>query len=203
MPVPAPRFSGRPLRAVLVCVLASGVLSSACGYRFAGRTTLPEGIRSVGFAAFANHTPETGREKELQWAFEREFHTRGGIRVSEAGRGIVSATLRLLESRPASRDRRSQALEHELVLELDVRLTERGSDKVLWQANGIRVTEYYSAVPQVLVTTSPEFLQGRLDAGDIAGFTDIQFSETQRRLARERLFAAAAREVVLRLGDDF
>ena len=188
---------------MLVCVLASGVLSSACGYRFAGRTTLPEGIRSIGFAAFANHTPETGREKELQWAFEREFRTRGGIRVSEAGRGVVSATLRLLESRPASRDRRSQALEHELVLELDVRLTERGSDKVLWQANGIRVTEYYSAVPQVLVTTSPEFLQGRLDAGDIAGFTDVQFSETQRRLARERLFAAAAREVALRLGDDF
>lgn len=195
--------SVRSLPILLAGVLACAALGSACGYRFAGRTTLPEGIRSIGFAAFANHTPETGREKELQWAFEREFRTRGGIRVSEAGRGVVSATLRLLESRPASRDRRSQALEHELVLELDVRLTERGSDKVLWQANGIRVTEYYSAVPQVLVTTSPEFLQGRLDAGDIAGFTDVQFSETQRRLARERLFAAAAREVALRLGDDF
>lgn len=195
--------SVRSLPILLAGVLACAALGSACGYRFAGRTTLPEGIRSVGFAAFANHTPETGREKELQWAFEREFRTRGGIRVNEAGRGVVSATLRLLESRPASRDRRSQAFEHELVLELDVRLTERGSDKVLWQANGIRVTEHYSAVPQVLVTTSPEFLQGRLDAGDIAGFTDVQFSETQRRLARERLFAAAAREVVLRLGDDF
>ena len=201
--MPASGLSVRSLPLLLAGVLACAALGSACGYRFAGRTTVPEGIRSVGFAAFANHTPETGREKELQWAFEREFRTRGGIRVSEAGRGVVSATLRLLESRPASRDRRSQALEHELVLELDVRLTERGSDKVLWQANGIRVTEYYSAVPQVLVTTSPEFLQGRLDAGDIAGFTDVQFSETQRRLARERLFAAAAREVALRLGDDF
>lgn len=195
--------SVRSLRPLLASMLACAALGSACGYRFAGRTTLPEGIRSVGFAAFANHTPETGREKELQWAFEREFRTRSGIRVSDVGRGIVSATLRRLESRPASRDRRSQALEHELVLELDVRLTERGSDRVLWQANGIRVTEYYSAVPQVLVTTSPEFLQGRVDAGDIAGFTDVQFSETQRRLARERLFAAAAREVALRLGDDF
>ena len=201
--MPTPGLSVRSLRPLLAGVLACAALGSACGYRFAGRTTLPEGIRNVGFSAFANHTPETGREKELQWAFEREFRTRGGIRVSEAGRGIVSATLRRLESRPASRDRRSQALEHELVLELDVRLTERGSDRVLWQANGIRVTEYYSAVPQVLVTTSPEFLQGRVDAGDIAGFTDVQFSETQRRLARERLFAAAAREVALRLGDDF
>lgn len=195
--------SVRSLRPLLAGLLACAALGSACGYRLAGRTTLPEGIRSVGFAAFANHTPETGREKELQWAFEREFRTRGGIRVSDVGRGIVSATLRRLESRPASRDRRSQALEHELVLELDVRLTERGSGRVLWQANGIRVIEYYSAVPQVLVTTSPEFLQGRVDAGDIAGFTDVQFSETQRRLARERLFAAAAREVALRLGDDF
>lgn len=201
--MPTPGLSVRSLRPLLAGVLACAALGGACGYRLAGRTTLPEGIRSVGFAAFANHTPETGREKELQWAFEREFRTRGGIRVSDVGRGTVSATLRRLESRPASRDRRSQALEHELVLELDVRLTERGSDRVLWQANGIRVTEYYSAVPQVLVTTSPEFLQGRVDAGDIAGFTDVQFSETQRRLARERLFAAAAREVALRLGDDF
>lgn len=201
--MPAPGLSVRSLRPLLAGVLACAALGSACGYRFAGRTTLPEGIRSVGFAAFANQTSQTGRERELQWAFEREFRTRGGIRVSDVGQGIVSATLRRLESRPASRDRRSQALEHELVLELDVRLTERGNDKVLWQANGIRVTEYYSAVPQVLVTTSPEFLQSQLNAGDIAGFTDVQFSETQRRLARERLFAAAAREVALRLGNDF
>jgi hypothetical protein len=65
------------------------------------------------------------------------------------------------------------------------------------------VTQDYSAIPQVVVTTSPEFLQGTLNPEDLPGLTDIQFSEAQRRLAIERLFATAAREVYFRLGDNF
>lgn len=187
----------------LYCVLACALLCSACGYQFAGKATLPQDIRSVSFAEFVNHTLETGREKELQWAIERELRNHGQIRVSDAGQGVLSATLTRLESRASSYDRRDQVLEYELVLELDVRLTERGSGKVLWEANGLRLNEYYSAIPQVLVTTSPEFLQDTLDPGDISGFTDVQFSETQHRRARARLFAAAAREVFVHLGDDF
>ncbi len=185
------------LTAVCVC------LWSACGYQFAGTAPLPQGIRSVSFAEFSNHTLETGVEKELQWAIEREFRTRRNIRVTDTGEGVVSVQLQRLDLRPFSFDRRDQVLEYELVLALDIQLTDRGSGKVLWQADGLRVTEYYSAIPQVLVTTSPEFLQGTLDPGDLPGLSDVQFSETQRRLATARLFAATAREVSFRLGDNF
>lgn len=185
------------LTAVCVC------LWSACGYHFAGTTPLPQGIRNVSFAEFSNHTLETGVEKELQWAIEREFRTQRNIRVTDTGEGVISAQLQRLELRPFSFDHRDQVLEYEMVLTLDIQLTDRGSGKVLWQADRLRVTEYYSAIPQVLVTTSPEFLQGTLDPADLPGLTDVQFSETQRRLATARLFTAAAREVSLRLGDNF
>ena len=186
---------------ILIAVCAC--LWSACGYHFSGVTSLPQGIQSVSFAEFSNHTLETGVEKELQWAIEREFRTHRNIRITDIGEGVVSVQLQRLDLRPFSFDRRAQVLEYEMVLALDIQLTARGSGKVLWQANDLRVTEYYSAIPQVLVTTSPEFLQGTLDPGDLPGLTDVQFSETQRRLTITRLFAAAAREVYFRLGDNF
>ena len=186
---------------ILIAVCAC--LWSACGYHFSGVTSLPQGIQSVSFAEFSNHTLETGVEKELQWAIEREFRTHRNIRITDIGEGVVSVQLQRLDLRPFSFDRRAQVLEYEMVLALDIQLTDRGSGKVLWQANDLRVTEYYSAIPQVLVTTSPEFLQGTLDPGDLPGLTDVQFSETQRRLTITRLFAAAAREVYFRLGDNF
>ena len=186
---------------ILIAVCAC--LWSACGYHFSGVTSLPQGIDSVSFAEFSNHTLETGVEKELQWAIEREFRTHRNIRITDIGEGVVSVQLQRLDLRPFSFDRRDQVLEYEMVLALDIQLTDRGSGKVLWQANDLQVTEYYSAIPQVLVTTSPEFLQGTLDPGDLPGLTDVQFSETQRRLTITRLFAAAAREVYFRLGDNF
>jgi PBP1b-binding outer membrane lipoprotein LpoB len=84
-----------------------------------------------------------------------------------------------------------------------MQLTDRDSGKVLWQAENIRVVEDSSSVPQVAVTTSPDFLQGTLDPQDLSGFTDIQFSETQRRISMERLVREAAQEAYFRLGENF
>jgi hypothetical protein len=157
----------------------------------------------VSFAECENETLEVGVEKGLQWALEREFRTRGGILVAEDGEGVVNVTLRRLDLRPLSFDQKDQVLEYEAALVFDVSLTHRDTGQTLWQANNLRVTEDYSAVPQVVVTTSPKFLQGTLNPEDLSGLTDIQFSETQRSLAVERLFAVAAREVYLRLGENF
>jgi hypothetical protein len=157
----------------------------------------------VSFAEFGNETLEAGAERELQWALEREFRNHGGVTVTDKGEGIVHATLRRLELRPLSFDRRDQVLEYEVTLACDVSLTHRDTGQVLWQVAGLQVSERYSAIPQVVVTTSPEFWQGTLNPEDLRGLTDVQFSETQRRLAVRRLFAAAAREVYFRLGEDF
>jgi outer membrane lipopolysaccharide assembly protein LptE/RlpB len=197
---------GVPISAVLPLaeiLLLSVLVFAGCGYQFSVGPTLPQGIKSVSFAEFQNETLEAGVEKELQWALEREFRSRGGIAVADRGEGIVSATLHRLDFRPLSFDRRDQVLEYEVALLFDVAITHRDTGQVLWQANNIRVAEDYSAVPQVIVTTSPKFFQGTLNPEDLAGLTDIQFSQTQRRLALERLFVEAAREVYFRLGEHF
>lgn len=186
-----------------ISLLLLGCLTPACGYHFSGIRTLPQGIQNVSFAEFSNDTPVVGIEKELQWALEREFRNHGGITVTEGGEGIINATLQRFDLRRLSSDRRDQVLEYQVILELDVSLTHRDTGQVVWQVNKLQVTEDYSAIPQAIVTSSPEFLQGPLNPEDLPGFTDIQFSETQRRLAVERLLAAAAREVYFRLGENF
>jgi len=178
-------------------------LALGCGYHFAGATNLPQGIQRVSFAEFENETLEVGVEKEFQWALEREFRNHSGITVADNGEGIVNVTLRRFDLRPLSFDSRDQVLEYELVLVFDINLTHRDTGQVLWQANDVQVVEDYSAVPQVVVTTSPKFLQGTLNPEDLRGLTDIQFSETQRRLATGRLFEIAAREIYFRLGENF
>ena len=174
-----------------------------CGYHFSGGGPLPQGVQKISLAAIDNETLEVGTEKQLQWALEQEFRKRGSVIVDEGGEGILNVTMRQIDLRPLSFDRRDQVLEYELVLLLDVQLTHRETGKLLWQANNMRVTTDYDAIPQVVVTTSPQFLEGNLNAEDLRGLTDIQFSDTQRRAAVDHLLAAAAREVYLRLSENF
>ncbi len=157
----------------------------------------------MSFAEVDNQTLEVGVEKELQWALEREFRNHSGIAVAENAEGIINVTLHRLDLRPLSFDSKDQVLEYELMLQFDIKLTHRDTGQTLWQTSNIQVVEDYGAIPQVVVTTSPKFLQGTLNPGDLPGLTDIQFSETQRRLATARLFETAAREVYFRLGENF
>ena len=185
------------------CLLPFAFFVFGCGYHFSGGGTLPQGVQKISLAEIDNQTLEVGTEKQLQWALEQEFRKRGDAIVDEGGEGVLNVTMRQIDLRPLSFDRRDQVLEYEIVLLLDVQLTHRETGKLLWQANNMRVTTDYDAIPQVVVTTSPQFLEGNLNAEDLRGFTDIQFSDTQRRAAVEHLFTAAAREVYLRLSENF
>lgn len=202
------KINARKMAKHFFVVLPLGLLPfllffTGCGYKFAGAPTLPQGVQSVSFAEFGNQTLEPGVAKELQWTFERQFRNYGGITIAKRGEGIVNVTLNNIHFRPLMFDRRDQVLEYEAALAFDISLTHRDTGDVLWQQNNIRIAENYSAIPQVVVTTSPEFLQGRLDPKDLPGLTDIQFAETQRRLALERLLKEAAREAYFRIGENF
>jgi outer membrane lipopolysaccharide assembly protein LptE/RlpB len=197
------KLSSQKLLPFAFCLLTFELLLSGCGYHFTGSGVLPQGIQRVSVAEIDNQTLETGSEKELQWALEREFRHRGGVTVADEGEGVLNVTMRQLDLRPLSFDSRDQVLEYEVTLLLDVILTHRETGQTIWQANNLRVASDYSAVPQVVVTSSPEFQQGTLNPEDLRGLTDIQFSETQKHAAMERLFTAAAREVVVRLSENF
>jgi outer membrane lipopolysaccharide assembly protein LptE/RlpB len=186
-----------------LCLLPFAFSVVGCGYHFSGTGSLPQGIQRVKFAEIENETLEEGTEKKLQWALEREFHNHGGITVAEEGEGVLNVTMRQIDVRPLSVDSKDQVLEYQISLLLDVNLTQRDTGKILWQTSNLRVTTNYGTASQVVVTTSPEFLQGTLNPEDLSGLTDIQFSESQRRIAVDRLFAAAAREVYFRLRENF
>lgn len=194
-------FAISPLCFFSLCTFV--FLSAGCGYQFSGGGTLPRGVQKISLAEIDNETLDVGTEKQLQWALEQEFRKRGNTIVDEGGEGVLNVTMRQLDLRPLSFDSQDQVLEYELILLLDAQLTHRETGQLLWQANNMRVTTDYEAVPQVVVTTSPQFLEGNLNAEDLSGLTDIQFSETQRRIAVEYLFTMAAREVYLRLSENF
>lgn len=174
-----------------------------CGYHFSGGGTLPQGVKKISLAEIDNETLEVGTEKQLQWAIEQEFRKRGTAIVDDDGEGVLNVTMHQLDLRPLSFDSHDQVVEYQLILLVDVQLIHRETGKMLWQANNLRVQTNYDAVPQVVVTSSPRFLEGNLNAEDLSGLTDIQFSETQRRAAVERLFVETAREVYLRLSENF
>ena len=157
----------------------------------------------MNFGAFTNESREVGMEKDLLWAMEREFRRQGGFQVTEAGEGVLDVTIQELDIRPVAFSRMDQVLKYLVAVVLDATLTDRATGKILWQATGLRETGEYSATPQVEVTTSPDFQRGTLNPGDLNSLTQIQFSEAQERTAVSHLFEAVAREVHLRLTEDF
>ena len=192
----------RPLRAGFALLLASA-LAFGCGYHLAVRRPLPKGLKSLSFGAVTNETEEVGVERDLRWAMEREFLRQGGFALSDAGDGVLEATIRELDIRPVAFDHLDQVFKYEMALVLDFTLTERSTGEVVWRATGVRETEEYSATPQVLVTTSPEFQRGTLDPGDLRSLHHVQFSEAQERAAIGRLFESMARDAYLRMTEDF
>ncbi len=157
----------------------------------------------MSFGVFTNETLQVGMEKDLQWALEREFRRQGGFQITEAGEGVLDVTIRQFDIRPVSFTRRDQVFAYEITMDLDLIFTDRTTGEVLWRVTGVRGTEEYSATPQVIVTTSPDFLQGTLNPEDLSDLTQIQFSQAQERIAVDRLFDEVAREVHLRLTEDF
>ena len=185
------------------CLLPFALLSSSCGYHLSGAANLPQHIQRVSVAEIENDTLEVGIEKEFQWALEREFRTRGGLTIAEDGEGVFNIVVHRLDQRPLSFDQKDEVLQYEVAIVFDVSLTARDSGQVLWQLKSLRVTTPYDAIPQIVVTSSPEFQRGTINSQNLSGFTQVQFSESERRAATERLFVAAAREVYARLGENF
>ncbi len=198
---------GQEIRRFLLPLLSLGplafLLALGCGYHFAVIRPLPGGLRTLSLGTVANETLEAGVEKELLWAMETEFRRQGGFELVEVGQGVLDVTPRELDIRPVAFSRRDQVFKYEVSLVLDLVLTDRATGQVLWRADGLRETEEYSATPQVLVTTSPDFQRDTLNPEDLRGLHHVQFSKAQERRAVERLFQALARQAYLRLTEAF
>jgi hypothetical protein len=185
------------------------VVFVGCGYHFAGEHVgLPADIHSLSVGKLVNRSREQGLEKTLAFALEREIHERGHFRMIEDPRGgdaVLSGTIRAVRVQPVAFDSNDIAVQYEIALILDLTLTRKDDGQVLWHVTGLRESDEYSASPNVVVTTSPQFQQSGLNASDVLNpeFTAIQLTETERRRAITRLLGQAVRDVYNQMIENF
>lgn len=192
----------RSVAVLLACAVAVG-----CGYRFVGDSSLlPADARTVYVEPFVNRTREVGIEQELTSALRSEFYRRGRLEIvdhSERGDVIVSGVIRSLDTTVASVNRRDEVLQYEAVLVLDVTLRRRQPNEILWRGQGIRLTEIYAGSRAAVVTSSSEFHTGTLNPADVRRLTDIQLTESERRMTYTDLMERFAAEVHERVVEMF
>jgi len=123
-------------RAALGAFLA--VALGGCGYALVGtgRGILPEGTSSVFVESFVNDTPRVGLEQRLTDAVLRELAGRARLSpVSDRTAADVEISGRILsyQVNPVRFDDQGRALEYEIAVVARVRLTDRKTEKALFE----------------------------------------------------------------------
>jgi len=177
-----------------------------CGYHLAGTaTTVPAGARSVSVAVFANHTREPGLEVALRRAIEEEFRSRGPLDVVPDPEGdlVVSGSIRRFQTTPVAFTGTSEAVQFQGIVQIAFRVVERASGRVLYENRLLQESLDFGAVSDVVVTTSPRFQRGTIDARDLAQMTNVQIGEARRRETLGDLVDLLARDVYLQSMEGF
>jgi hypothetical protein len=204
-------------RSVLLAMAALGI--AGCGYHVAGAENgLPADIRSIRVGDIENRTREYGLEKSLAFALEREIVIRQQLAISQdpgGGDAVLNGRIRSVEVRPVAFNKGDQAMQYEITMLLDLRLTRRDNGEVLWNGAGLRQDTEYAASQAVVVTSSSQFQQQALDAANLRDpqmspqiaahpqSIGIMLGETERRTALQRLLQQAARDIYNSLLENF
>ena len=194
---------------VRAAALSLLLMLAGCGYHLAGeQVRLPDDVHSVSVGRIENRSREQGLEKTLAFAIEREVHIRRRFHMEEdpaGGDAVLSGTIRDVRVRPVAFDANDQAVQFEIAVVMDLRLTRHDDGHVLWQVRGLRETDEYSASSRVVVTGSSQFQRGTLNATDLQNpqLSNIQLAETDRRQALARLLSQVARDVYNQMVEDF
>lgn len=135
-------------RLVLVALSLLLLDSLACGYRLAGRADgLPQSLQIISVPAFENRTPWMRLEQKLTAAVMEELVARSRYRVvgeAEAGEAVLRGVVQSAESAPVIFDPDTGRATHVMVtVRVSVRLTERASQKILYEEPQFVFREQY------------------------------------------------------------
>ena len=189
-------------RAALLAVLAL----AACGYHLSGTgTTVPESARTIRMALFTNHTRETGLEVRLHRAVEDEFRRQGTLRIvtEDDADLVLSGDIRRFTSVPVAFSATDEAVQYQGIMQVSLRLTERESGHVLFENKLLQESQDFGAVSGVVITSSPHFQRGTIDARDLPDLTNVQIGEARRREAQRNLIDLLARDIYLQAMEGF
>jgi hypothetical protein len=189
-----------------VLVVAALLALTGCGYNLAGSGVgIPAGVRSISVAEFGNHTREPGLEIALRRAIEEEFRRRGALDVVPEPRGdlVVSGSIRRFQTTPVASVGTSEAVQFQGIVQISFRLKERSTGRVLYENRLLQESLDFGAVSSVVVTSSPRFQRGTIDARDLALMTSIQVGEGRKRETLSELVDVLARDVYLQSMEGF
>ena len=189
-------------RAALLAVLAL----AACGYHLSGTgTTVPESARTIRIELFANHTRETGLEVRLHRAVEDEFRRQGTLRMVTEGDAdlVLSGDIRRFTSVPVAFSATDEAVQYQGIMQVSLRLTERESGHLLFENKLLQESQDFGAESGVVVSSSPHFQRGTINARDLPDLPNVQFGEARRREAQNDLIELLARDIYLQTMEGF
>lgn len=194
-------------RSVTSGILLLPLLLASCGYHLAGTVvSLPPDIRTIHVGKIENDTRYIGLEKNLAFALEDAILRWGSLQVTEdpgAGDAVLGGRIRVVEVRPVSFDSADLALQYEISVVADFYLQRSSNAEVLWEIRGLREFDEYSAVSDVVVTSSAQFQQGTLNANDLPKFTEVQLAESEQRMAMKRVLRDMARDAYASMTEGF
>jgi len=179
---------------------------AGCGYHLGGTSpTVPATARTVSVAVFGNSTREHGVEIALRNAIEEEFRRRGTLKVVPDPQGdlAVSGVIRRYQSTPVAFSGTSEAVQFQGVMLVSFRVVERTTGRLVYENKRLQESLDYGAVSGVVVTSSPRFQRGTIDARDLGQMTNVQLGEARRRETLGELVDVLARDVYLQSMEGF
>lgn len=186
-------------RAVLALLLLA-----ACGYRLSGTANVPETARTIRIRVFRNHTRENGLDVRLHRAVEDEFRRHGHLKVVDGDGDLeLSGDIRRFSSIPVAFSATDEAVQYQGIMHLAMRLVDRRSGQVLYETKLLQETQDFGVVSGVVITSSPHFQRGTIDARDLSNLTNVQIGEARRHEASRDLIDQAARDVYLQSMEGF
>jgi len=169
-----------------------------CGYRFTGRASgLPESARTISIELFVNHTREKGLEVRLRRAIEDEFRRHGALRLVPEPEGdlVLRGRIRRFASVPVAFSATDEAIQYQGVIQVSMRLVERETNRAIRETKLLQETQDFGAVSGVVISSSPHFQRGTINARDLPDLTNVQIGEARRREAVRDLLDLLARDV--------
>ena len=171
---------------------------ASCGYHLAGSgPTIPADARTISIALFTNHTRERGLDVRLRQAIEDEFRRRGPLRVVPEPEGdlTLSGDIWSFSSVPVAFSATDEAVQYQGVIRVGMRLVERTSGRTVEETKALQESQDFGAVSGVVITSSPRFQRGTIDARDLANLTNVQIGEARRHEALRQLLDLLASDV--------
>jgi hypothetical protein len=148
----APRSKRIAARIVSLCIVTA---ASGCGYHVAGKAQwMPATVKTIAIPAFANGTLRYKLARLLPEDIAREFHTRTKFNIvadPNQADAVLKGTLSTMNAYPIIFDPASgRATGVEVVVTIQIALTERATGKVLFNNPAMEFRERYeiSADPQ-------------------------------------------------------